>query len=774
MRITERTGLSLMVVLLLAFIPSKAQDKSIQLHNEKMRVEVHPETFAVSAIDEKGNHYVISAPLAKQRVRNLKRDGNRLAWAFQKGLSVSIELKDDYLSVNISSADTALVSWPKVEAKLSAFTVPLHQGKYIPAQDEHWKAHFVKNSTISGSQDLSMQFFAANFETKALVYVMENMFNNELKFYAHAGILALQFTHEFPATVKDKQYGFRIYLVNNDPVSIAKTYKRYVEKKDPILTLEEKAKDNINIRKLYGAPHIYIWNNEFLIADDIKNWKLLKARIIKDLASASMNPTRHIFELFNQKDAESGKVFLAELSEFSKNEYVSKYHKDLLVKALGEALKVKGFYDETAWKQIQLDKDAQSLIRKDKKGLMELYQLNKLLLYQAYLPFLNPVADWGGAPLVMIDEMKAAGIKNAWLGLNDWVSGEFHPEFVLKAKEKGYLIGPYDSYHSMHPPGKEAWLTAKFEDTTLYDRAYVMNKKGKPARAFLGKGRQLNPVLAMPAVEQRMSSVMKDFGHEFNSWFIDCDGTGEIMDDYTPGRMTSQQQDLEARLQRMAWIRDRYKLVIGTEVGNDFAANTIAFGHGMTTPVIAWDDPDMRKNKNSKYYIGAYYSSDGGIPGRYGLQAPLKDEYLYLYFDNRFNVPLFQLVYNDAVITSHHWECGSLKIPGEIKNTELKEILYNVPPMYHLNQAAWMQYKDLITKHMKVFSKTHEVAVQLEMTRFDWLTKDRLIQRTTFGKTMEITANFSNVPFVKEGKTVLPHTLLIHNLLTGDCEVYNP
>ncbi|MGY0041271.1 glycoside hydrolase [Pedobacter sp. NJ-S-72] len=238
--------------------------------------------------------------------------------------------------------------------------------------------------------------------------------------------------------------------------------------------------------------------------------------------------------------------------------------------------------------------------------------------------------------------------------------------------------------------------------------------------------------------------------------------------------MTGQQQDLEARLHRMAWIRDQYKLVIGTEVGNDYAANTIAFGHGMTTPVIAWSDPDMRKNKNSKYYIGAYYSSDGGVPGRYGLQAPMKDEYLYIYFDNRFNVPLFQLVYNNAVITSHHWECGSLKIPGEIKNTELKEILYNVPPMYHLNQSAWAKYKDVISKHMKVFSRTHELAVKEEMTGFEWLTKDKLVQRTAFGKVLEIIANFSNTPFIYQSNTIPAHELLIHNLLTDKYEFYNP
>ena len=36
-------------------------------------------------------------------------------------------------------------------------------------------------------------------------------------------------------------------------------------------------------------------------------------------------------------------------------------------------------------------------------------------------------------------------------------------------------------------------------------------------------------------------------------------------------------------------------MVVGSEGGNDFASSTIAFAHGIETPVIKWDDEDMRK-----------------------------------------------------------------------------------------------------------------------------------------------------------------------------------
>lgn len=40
-------------------------------------------------------------------------------------------------------------------------------------------------------------------------------------------------------------------------------------------------------------------------------------------------------------------------------------------------------------------------------------------------------------------------------------------------------------------------------------------------------------------------------GVAFNSWFIDVDAAGDFNDDYTPGRTTTQEQDMQAKLARM-------------------------------------------------------------------------------------------------------------------------------------------------------------------------------------------------------------------------------
>ena len=243
----------------------------------------------------------------------------------------------------------------------------------------------------------------------------------------------------------------------------------------------------------------------------------------------------------------------------------------------------------------------------------ERFQVHKLAL-EANLPeVFSEEGQWMKASTTdLIDELKAEGIDQAWIGLNSWEQAYAKPELVRQALEQGYLIASYDSYHSIHKPGEEKWITAKFNDTSLYEKATITNRDGEKEKGFQNVGRKLNPALSLPAVKERMEGIMSN-KLPFNSWFIDCDATGEIYDDYSPDHITSEEEDLKARLERMAYIRDQYNLVIGSEGGNDFSASTIAYAHGIELKTFSWMDEDMKNNKDSKYYIGKYYSPDGGV-----------------------------------------------------------------------------------------------------------------------------------------------------------------
>ncbi len=86
-------------------------------------------------------------------------------------------------------------------------------------------------------------------------------------------------------------------MTNNDAVSIAKLYKDDIVRKGEFKTLQEKARKNKEIEKLYGAAHFYFWNQNGLSENNI-NWPKLREQINSPLFS-------HIKELIQKRIVQS-------------------------------------------------------------------------------------------------------------------------------------------------------------------------------------------------------------------------------------------------------------------------------------------------------------------------------------------------------------------------------------------------------------------------------------------------------------------------------------
>lgn len=222
----------------------------------------------------------------------------------------------------------------------------------------------------------------------------------------------------------------------------------------------------------------------------------------------------------------------------------------------------------------------------------------------------------------------------------------------------------------------------------------------------------------------------------------------------------------------MVLIRDRYQLVIGSEDGDDFSASTIAFGHGVFTGIVPWWQFKEMKNPKSPYFLGCYMSIDGGVPEIFEKPVELPFEADYLFYDERFNVPLYQLIYNNSVIGTHHWNFDTLKIKNRQADVMLREILYNVPPMYHLDRNTLKEKGSIIAAHVNFFSKLHRRLVLTELIDFSYLTPDNLVQKTTFSDGTEIIANFSKQTYNYEGYTIKPASLIVKN--KGEIIPYSP
>lgn len=720
-----------------------------KVNNLKFDFEVNPVNFEISVISN-GVKETLSRPLEDRKISQYEATEGRVSWTYpEEEIEVVVEKVDNYLEVKIKTnkkEDTSF-SWPVVSGE--SYALPWHEGKIIPSDDANWK-EFLNEAQYNVIEAFSMQFFAVNKEKYSVTYIIENKFSNTINFNTEDEV-EFTFNHDFTRIDDNKEYGFKIYLTEKNISDIAKTYKNYIMSKGEFKTLEEKATQNPNIRKLYGAPHIYFWEKAVIDKESI-NWQKIKGNIpdvlvtwVKKLLVENVEDSQEMINVFE---------------DIKGQDYIDDYQKKQIVRAFNEALTLREFYNSSIFKDIdsQMVEEAKNI---NQMTRVEYITFNKKLLKSILGELVTPIDEWcKDGTVEILAEMREAGITNAWIGLDDIAIGFIAPNFVKTANEYGYLIGPYDSYHSIHKPGEERWSTATFKDTTLYEGATVLNKDGEKETGFQGEGRKLNPTLSMPSVKARVEEILNE-GYDFNSWFIDVDATGEIHEDYTKEHITTFEEDLKARLERMGYIRDTAHAVIGSEGGNDFASTTIAFSHGLETPAFSWVDRDMNKNKESEYYVGRYYSPDGGVPEVFSKQVPLKDLYREIFVSPKYSVPLFKLVYNDSVISSYQWLWGTFKMKDDVETRMMKEILYNTAPMYHLDRTEWDKHKEAIIKHNAIWSPFNKKAILEPMTNFEFLSDDQLIQKTQFGETLEVIANFTDKGYSYQGENIEAKSLII-------------
>src|SRR5262249_16888530 len=160
-------------------------------------------------------------------------------------------------------------------------------------------------------------------------------------------------------------------------------------------------------------------------------------------------------------------------------------------------------------------------------------------------------------------------------------------------------------------------------------------------------------------------------------------------------------------------------------------------------------DPDLT-DPASPYFLGRY--APGDAPAVFFKQVPLKPAYYRFHLDPRFRLPLYQAVFHDSVITTHHWASPTLTSQAHILHRTLLELLYNVPPLYHLNQTEFARQERRMKASYGFFSPLHRETGMLPLTDFAWLTADHLVQRTLFGDKIECIANFRSERFEYQGQ----------------------
>jgi len=721
-----------------------AQPVDIFLSNEYWSVRISPETLEMSADLAGGGKFPLSkGSLNPGSISSMLKTAGQAQWVLDKaGVKTEVRLSKKELSVRFSSETAGTFTWPVVQktSNSKALIWPRWEGCYIPLDDSRWEDYLVGRGEWDTLEGLSMPFWGLDCGDFSLTYIITNPYNNEIRFQRASDGPGFRFTHEFTSLAPGKEYGFLIRLGDNEsPVEPAMQFRMWLFEQGRFVGMKEKMKKVPNVARLLGAAHVYLWGDAPFSRHDIPGakWRPFCTKLVEQARAAGTSPGKRTKQLMTPEH-------WAEVVEIAGAQWPSQYLKSQVANELSRLLAIKDFYDEASWRDVTLPDEAVELLANGRDALSraDLCRMNSLVLHAAFEQFMLQPGQWGdGVSIKMLNRFKENGFDRMRLCIEGWEGIEKRPAVAEQANRMGYLFGTYDSYHSIHDPSARGtdstWATGQF-DRELFETGPIVRRDGEKRGGFKGAGFKLSPIAARPYVEKRVRENMKNVPYSY--YFVDCDAYGEVYDDYSPLHTASQADDVRARIDRLAWIRDTFGLVIGSEGGSSYAAGVIHVAEGMFGPVFGWDDPDLR-DRNSDYYLGQYYPPDG--PKVFVKQVPMKEQYRYFYYDPRFRLPLYEIVFHDSVVTTHQWANGSLKYSNVLDTVALTELLYMVPPLYHINLDEFDRHREIMKRHYEFFSPLHRKVGFAQMTDFNWLSADRMLQRAVFDDRVELVANFS-------------------------------
>ncbi|KPA91937.1 Glycosyl hydrolase [Pseudomonas asplenii] len=710
---------------------------------------VDPATLQVTLHRDDGQVSVLSAPAFSDSARANGLTGR--SWRISHGADrfrVEAGIEQDALRLSIRADQPGLLEWPRPleAAAIEAYALPFGEGAYVPADDRQWLDWLLRRyepDALNGL--LSMPFWSELRGDHSITWLIETPFDTRFGMIEQDSRPLPRISHEFNRLAGDAPFKVSIRVGPADPLYGARFYRQWLEARHRLVSLKQKIARQPLVARLGGAAHIYLWGAGPLKTADIKDWPAF-LRFFAARRQDHRHLASRLWAAFDPPARESFEAALQEAGDWKSG--VSLFRRREVTRALNTALQaalplvpvepLPGNHDpaaNVAWGQ----------------------QVRGQLL-DAFGPWLASPRRWGGGlSLETVEALRKAGLSRAWLGADDWRDALWHPEAVEAAKAAGYLVAVYDSYGSAHPSNLRAtWATAQMGDELA--AAGYRDSRGEKLRGFNGRGVYVNSRVVEPYAQRRISAVAR--GARLNSYFLDVDAAGPEFRDYTPGRETSEREDAEARRRRLQFPGTELGLVTGSEGGVAFYVPSIAYSHGIATQPFAWMDPDIGKNKQSPFYRGGYWPPE--TPDLYFKPIPLKPAVARFVTSAQFRLPLYQLVFHDSLVSTHHWEYGSLKFSSERETTALLQLLYMVPPLYHLNDQVLARDLPFIRAYDKVFRPLHERLFTERLSDFQVFSADRLVQRTSFSDGTLITVNFARKPARSpEGRLLPPRSALV-------------
>ncbi|MDZ4808741.1 MAG: glycoside hydrolase [Bacteroidota bacterium] len=358
-------------------------------------------------------------------------------------------------------------------------------------------------------------------------------------------------------------------------------------------------------------------------------------------------------------------------------------------------------------------------------------------------------------------ELKNAGIDKAMFIWNPNHLPYPSAGYDDSLKALGYVAASYELFTDANPrdtahydlstsavflkrnafPGLFNQIVARKKDGTTYHNQF---------------GHYTNPKAVFPEVMKRTTKEMTIWPHE--SFFVDVCQANGLYECYSKENPLTRQQWAEAHINTLQTMIDKHHVFLGAEWGADFAAAQSVYAHGMMTLQRTWFNTEIGK-KGTIYYYGDW--KNGQRPSIMLGERTAPPIYMKYSINEAIRVPLYELVYHDAVVTSWRWEDANHHTPEIWWKKDLFNILYGSAPLWSLDRDRWESFKNTFIESYKNICPWLQQIGYDEMVSHRFLSVDRKVQESVFSSGKKIIVNFRDTDFNYQNKLIKAKGFLI-------------
>lgn len=300
--------------------------------------------------------------------------------------------------------------------------------------------------------------------------------------------------------------------------------------------------------------------------------------------------------------------------------------------------------------------------------------------------------------------------------------------------------GPLKHKHCVYP-GRYHQLAARKRDGSTYSNQF---------------GTYACPAAMGQEIRDKMDRKQDDYAHE--TVFLDVYQANGLYECYNPEHPVTRKGYADAIMENLKVLEEDYGWYLGGEWGADYAISRSVYAHGMMTLQRPWWEGEVNE-RGTIYYYGDW--RNGNRPSIQLGSRTAGPAYHKYCINESLRVPLFELVYHDAVVTSWRWEDANHHYPEIWWKKDLYNILYGTAPLWSIDRDRWTAFeKTFIQSYETVCPWLSRVAYD-ELVNHEYVTSDGRIQRSDFSSGASVVVNFSDNDFEYEGKVVKSRSYMI-------------